>query len=112
MFTQDKRLVRLEMTTRGHNKYYEVEIRETIGDTNSYQVWIHWGRIGNKGSWQQKDTFTAFVKAKNYAIIIVKSKIDKGYKIVSTEKETKTTPEEEKEPKVAKEYQRFIALLE
>lgn len=109
MFTEKQRFVRLEMTNNGHNKYYEVEIKRQSSD---YELWVHWGRIGNKGSWQKKRGYAHFNSAKVAAEKIVQSKKDRGYKICGKTVTKENTPQEETKQKVDKQYQRFIALLE
>lgn len=112
MFTEEKRLIRLEDTNNSHNKFYEVEIR--LEPSNIEGVWVHWGRIGNKGSWQHKKNFNFFHSAKAYAEKIVQSKKDRGYMLKGEKPQPKKADIQPSKPKkkVDEKYARFIALLE
>lgn len=100
------KLIRLEKITDEHNKYYEIEIRKSEITDIRFAIWIHWGRIGKKGTWKSKYGCLTKTFVARYANQIIRSKLDKGYKFIDPKK---STPEKEE---VNQQIARFIAILE
>lgn len=76
---------RLEYTNKGSSKYYEVWIdeRRTPSGKSNFYVLKRWGRIGSVGQENNHGCFKTMEGAENACKIILRSKIGKGYVIVS-----------------------------
>jgi len=86
----------LENTSNGHNKFYCI-ILEIIN--NCYVLKIKWGAIGTNGQEQIKHNHLNISSSFNSNFIynevskILNSKLSKGYKIISTQKNIRKSPE-------------------
>ncbi len=88
----------LEHTSQGHNKFYEVTINRLGGQTTqAYQILTRHGRIGQKGRILEYTTTNTVEKAKFEVQELIRTKIDKGYKLVKQIKAEPAKPKEEEE---------------
>lgn len=75
--------VRLEHTTQGHNKFYEVRIFKH--SNQSFTVEVCYGKIGATNPLNQvKGTYYSKISAETAAAKLEEEKLDKGYKVKST----------------------------
>lgn len=73
--------VRLECTTGGSNKFWEIQARVlpvTPGQFTQWQLVTRWGRLGTKGQEKWEDFFS-MNDAHKSAITQIQKKLQKGY---------------------------------
>lgn len=86
---------RLEHTTQGHNKFYEVCISHDGPSSTPYVVFTRHGKIGTgKGRTLEVAKKTTEAAAKSLVQEIISNKIAKGYKQVKVQKATPPKPKE------------------
>lgn len=82
----------------GHSKFWTGTLCKSTTETNTYLVFLHWGRIGSTGTTPAYKKFPAYYKARRYLSGRIQDKMNKGY-VVST-LELLAAAEAENGPKV------------
>lgn len=103
----------LKCTKNGANKFYNLEI---VPEGGQFRVRCHWGRIGNKGSYQDKGLHMNWQRAEAEVKRITAQKKSKGYEDVSAAERKKLKATKAKKPAAPKPKEvslgRFADLLE
>jgi len=76
MAKEEEKTTYLECKTGGSKKFYSVELMKS---SRNWSVRAHWGRIGTKGQYQDKGTFSRFWRAQNEAAKLISAKKAKKY---------------------------------
>lgn len=103
--------VYMKCTTNGHNKFYNVW---AIEENGNFQVWTHWGRIGNEGSVRLKATYNSKAAVTRLMNKLTTEKEARGYVRNNEEIRNLKTYGTTSQTEVAKKKQldRFIAILD
>jgi predicted DNA-binding WGR domain protein len=102
-----KFVCRLEHTSSGHNKFYE--IYRNLNDSGYTELWTRWGRIFTDG--QIKHRYTGPTVTVDHEIIKLKqSKLDKGYKEIETNSRQPKKKEESRQTILSSS--RFCGILD
>lgn len=101
----------LKCTKNGSNKFYNLEI---VAEGGQFRVRCHWGRVGNKGSYQNKGLHMNYQRAQTEVKRIAAQKKTKGYVDVSAAERKKDKTKKKVEAPKPKEVSlgRFADLLE
>ena len=76
MAKEEEKTTCLECRVGGSKKFYNVELKKS---GNNWIVRAHWGRIGAKGQYQDKGTYSQFWRAENEARKLINAKKQKKY---------------------------------